>query len=448
MNEEVNELVELIEKEDYKKLKNKITDLNEADIAEILQDIEYEEKRIKVFRLLPKDLAADTFANLDSDVQQSFIKLLSMKEAGAIVDNLYADDAADLLDEMPASMVTKILANTTPETRKEINYLLRYPDNSAGSIMNIDYLDLKASLTVEQAINKMRREGKEKETINVCYVLDKKRQLIGYIELRDFVFNSPDTLIEDIMNTNPVYVYTYEDQEEVAAKFSKYDVTVMPVVDREDKLVGIITVDDIVDILEQETTEDIEKMAAISPTDKPYLRMTPFETWKKRIPWLLLLMISATFTGKIIQHYESALAAYVVLTSFIPMLMDTGGNAGGQASVTIIRGLSLNEIEYKDFFKIIGKELTVSLMVGLTLAVANFAKLLIIDQVSLVIALVVCLSLIITVIFAKLVGCTLPILAKKVGFDPAVMASPFITTIVDAISLFTYFNIATLILGI
>ena len=448
MNEEVNELVELIEKEDYKKLKNKITDLNEADIAEILQDIEDEEKRIKVFRLLPKDLAADTFANLDSDVQQSFIKLLSMKEAGAIVDNLYADDAADLLDEMPASMVTKILANTTPETRKEINYLLRYPDNSAGSIMNIDYLDLKASLTVEQAINKMRREGKEKETINVCYVLDKKRQLIGYIELRDFVFNSPDTLIEDIMNTNPVYVYTYEDQEEVAAKFSKYDVTVMPVVDREDKLVGIITVDDIVDILEQETTEDIEKMAAISPTDKPYLRMTPFETWKKRIPWLLLLMISATFTGKIIQHYESALAAYVVLTSFIPMLMDTGGNAGGQASVTIIRGLSLNEIEYKDFFKIIGKELTVSLMVGLTLAVANFAKLLIIDQVSLVIALVVCLSLIITVIFAKLVGCTLPILAKKVGFDPAVMASPFITTIVDAISLFTYFNIATLILGI
>lgn len=448
MNEEVNELVELIEKEDYKKLKNKITDLNEADIAEILQDIEDEEKRIKVFRLLPKDLAADTFANLDSDVQQSFIKLLSMKEAGAIVENLYVDDAADLLDEMPASMVTKILANTTPETRKEINYLLRYPDNSAGSIMNIDYLDLKASLTVEQAINKMRREGKEKETINVCYVLDKKRQLIGYIELRDFVFNSPDTLIEDIMNTNPVYVYTYEDQEEVAAKFSKYDVTVMPVVDREDKLVGIITVDDIVDILEQETTEDIEKMAAISPTDKPYLRMTPFETWKKRIPWLLLLMISATFTGKIIQHYESALAAYVVLTSFIPMLMDTGGNAGGQASVTIIRGLSLNEIEYKDFFKIIGKELTVSLMVGLTLAVANFAKLLIIDQVSLVIALVVCLSLVITVIFAKLVGCTLPILAKKVGFDPAVMASPFITTIVDAISLFTYFNIATLILGI
>ena len=448
MNEEVNELVELIEKEDYKKLKNKITDLNEADIAEILQDIEDEEKRIKVFRLLPKDLAADTFANLDSDVQQSFIKLLSMKEAGAIVENLYVDDAADLLDEMPASMVTKILANTTPETRKEINYLLRYPDNSAGSIMNIDYLDLKASLTVEQAINKMRREGKEKETINVCYVLDKKRQLIGYIELRDFVFNSPDTLIEDIMNTNPVYVYTYEDQEEVAAKFSKYDVTVMPVVDREDKLVGIITVDDIVDILEQETTEDIEKMAAISPTDKPYLRMTPFETWKKRIPWLLLLMISATFTGKIIQHYESALAAYVVLTSFIPMLMDTGGNAGGQASVTIIRGLSLNEIEYKDFFKIIGKELIVSLMVGLTLAVANFAKLLIIDQVSLVIALVVCLSLVITVIFAKLVGCTLPILAKKVGFDPAVMASPFITTIVDAISLFTYFNIASLILCI
>ncbi len=448
MNEEVNELVELIEKEDYKKLKNKITDLNEADIAEILQDIEDEEKRIKVFRLLPKDLAADTFANLDSDVQQSFIKLLSMKEAGAIVENLYVDDAADLLDEMPASMVTKILANTTPETRKEINYLLRYPDNSAGSIMNIDYLDLKASLTVEQAINKMRREGKEKETINVCYVLDKKRQLIGYIELRDFVFNSPDTLIEDIMNTNPVYVYTYEDQEEVAAKFSKYDVTVMPVVDREDKLVGIITVDDIVDILEQETTEDIEKMAAIRPTDKPYLRMTPFETWKKRIPWLLLLMISATFTGKIIQHYESALAAYVVLTSFIPMLMDTGGNAGGQASVTVIRGLSLNEIEFKDWFKIVSKEFLVALLVGFTLAVANFFKLILIDRVSLLIAAVVCISLVVTVTFAKLVGCSLPMLAKKIGFDPAVMASPFITTIVDAISLIIYFTIATNLLHI
>lgn len=439
---------DLIEKENYKKLKEAITELNEADIAEVIQDVEDENKRIKIFRLLPKDLAADTFANLDIDVQQDLITFLSMKEAGMIIENMYLDDAADLLDEMPASIVTKILANTTSETRKDINYLLKYPDNSAGSLMNIDFLDLKASLTVEQAIRKIRREGKEKETVDVCYVLDNKRKLIGEIPLKNLLFSNQKSKIEDIMDDNPIFVYTYEDQEDVAIKFSKYGSTVMPVVDREDKLVGIITVDDIVDILREETTEDIEKMAAISPTDKPYMRTGVFETWRKRIPWLLILMVSATFTGKIIQSYEEALASYVVLTSFIPMLMDTGGNAGGQASVTIIRGLSLNEIEFKDWYRILGKEFLVSLLIGSTLAVTNFIKLMLVDKVSLMIALVVCLTLVVTIIFAKLVGCSLPILAKKIGFDPAVMASPFITTIVDAISLIAYFNIATMLLGI
>lgn len=439
---------ELIEKENYKQLKESITKLNEADIAEVIQDVEDEKKRIKIFRLLPKDLAADTFANLDIDVQQDLITSLSMKEAGIIIENMYLDDAADLLDEMPASIVTKILANTTAETRKDINYLLKYPDNSAGSLMNIEFLDLKASLTIEQAIRKIRREGKDKETVDVCYVLDGKRKLIGEISLHQLLFNSQKLKIEEIMEDNPVFVYTYEDQEDVAIKFTKYSSTIMPVVDRENRLVGIITVDDIVDILREETTEDIEKMAAISPTDKPYMRTGVFETWRKRIPWLLILMISATFTGKIIQSYEEALASYVVLTSFIPMLMDTGGNAGGQASVTIIRGLSLNEITYNDWRKIVWKELCVSLLVGMTLAFTNFIKLMLVDRVSLIIALVVCLTLIVTVIFAKLVGCTLPILAKKIGFDPAVMASPFITTIVDAISLIAYFNIAAMLLGI
>lgn len=443
-----NKINELIENKDYKNLKELLVNLNEIDLAEILQDVSDEKQIIKICRLLPKDLAADIFANFDIDIQQKIITSLSMKEAGSIVENMYLDDAADLLDEMPASMVTKILANTTPDTRKDINYLLKYPDNSAGSLMNIEFLDLKDNLTVEQAIRRIRREGKDKETLDVCYVIDSKRTLIGVLPLKALFFNKPSKKIIDIMDDDLKFVYTHDDQEEVSQKFTKYDLTIMPVVDMENRLVGIITIDDIVDIINKETTEDIEKMAAISPTDKPYMRTSVFETWKKRIPWLLILMISATFTGKIIQSYEEALAAYVVLTSFIPMIMDTGGNAGGQASVTIIRGLSLNEIEFKDWYKIIFKELLVALLVGITLALANFLKLIIIDGVSIMIAFVVCLTLVVTVIFAKIVGCSLPMLAKKIGFDPAVMASPFITTIVDAISLIAYFSIAKILLGI
>ena len=445
MTEEINNL---IEEKNYKKLKELIVDMNEMDLAEILQDLSDENQIVKIFRLIPKDVAADVFANFDIDVQQKIIRSLSIKEAGSIVENMYVDDAADLLEEIPASMVTKILANTTPDTRKDINYLLKYPENSAGSLMNIDFLDLKDNLTVEQAIKKIRREGKDKETLDICYVIDSKRTLIGILPLKSLFFNKASKKIIDIMEEEPIFVYTNTDQEEVSLMFSKYDLTVMPVVDMEKRLVGIITIDDIVDIINKETTEDIEKMAAISPTDKPYMRTGVFETFRKRIPWLLILMISATFTGKIIQSYEDALATYVVLTSFIPMLMDTGGNAGGQASVTVIRGLSLNEIEFKDWFKIISKEFLVALLVGFTLAVANFFKLILIDRVSLLIAFVVCISLVVTVIFAKLVGCSLPMLAKKIGFDPAVMASPFITTIVDAISLIAYFNIARALLGI
>ena len=438
----------LIDQKDIVNLKLELLKLNEADIAEILDEIDDNEKRIRIFRLLPKTIAADVFADLDLDNQQNIITSLSMKEAGTILDNLFADDAVDLIEEMPANIVTKLLKNTTKETRADINFLLKYPINSAGSIMNTAYIDLKENITVNQAIEKIRKEKEDTETLNICFVLDKERKLKGAIFLKDLLFNKPETLIKDIMETKVLYVNTYDDQEEVANSFSKYDVNTMPVVDSENRMVGIITIDDIVDIMEQEATEDIEKMAAISPTDKPYMKTSVFETWKKRIPWLLLLMISATFTGKIIQTYEEALASYVILTSFIPMFMDTGGNAGGQASVTIIRGISLKEIEFKDILKIIWKEFRVAILTGITLAAANFIKLLVIDKVNMSIASVVCLTLIITIIFAKIVGCTLPLLAKKVGFDPAVMASPFITTIVDALSLITYFQIATILLGL
>ena len=438
----------LIEQKDIVNLKLELLKLNEADIAEILDEINDNEKRIRIFRLLPKTIAADVFADLDLDNQQNIITSLSMKEAGTILDNLFADDAVDLIEEMPANIVTKLLKNTTKETRADINFLLKYPINSAGSIMNTAYIDLKENITVNQAIEKIRKEKEDTETLNICFVLDKERKLKGAIFLKDLLFNKPETLIKDIMETKVLYVNTYDDQEEVANSFSKYDVNTMPVVDSENRMVGIITIDDIVDIMEQEATEDIEKMAAISPTDKPYMKTSVFETWKKRIPWLLLLMISATFTGKIIQTYEEALASYVILTSFIPMFMDTGGNAGGQASVTIIRGISLKEIEFKDILKIIWKEFRVAILTGITLAAANFIKLLVIDKVNMSIASVVCLTLIITIIFAKIVGCTLPLFAKKVGFDPAVMASPFITTIVDALSLITYFQIATILLGL
>lgn len=442
-------LKELIESRQYAQFRQEIEDYNVQDIAEYLEEMPKTERN-RIFRILPKSIAADVFSYLDIDLQQNMITSMSDMEAAALIDNLYADDAADLMEEMPANVVKKLLASASPETRRDINHLLKYPEDSAGSIMTVEFVDLKESLTVVQAIERIRRVGIDKETINVCYVLDNNRKLLGTVALRYLLLSSPDEVIGNIMHENVVTIKTLDDQEEVARTFQKYDFTAMPVVDSEERLVGIITVDDVVDIMEQEATEDIEMMAAITPTDKSYMKTGIFETYKKRIPWLLLLMISATFTGKIIQHYEQAIAAagYLVLTSFIPMLMDTGGNCGSQASVSIIRSLSLEEVEFKDLFRVAFKEMRVAMLCGITLAAANFVKLLLIDRVTFHVAVVVCMTLVITVFTAKIVGASLPMFAKRIGFDPAVMASPFITTIVDALSLMIYFQIATAMLGL
>ena len=438
---------ELLETKQYTTLRQKVADMNTADVAAVMEEME-EEELLKIFRILPKSMAADVFSYLEVDNQQMIITSLSDKEAANIINNLMADDATDLLEEMPANVVKKLLANASAETRRDINHLLRYPEDSAGSIMTVEYVDLKENMTVEDAIARIRQVGVDSETINICYVLDSKRTLVGTVALRYLLISPPDAVIGEMMHENVIFINTMMDQEEVARQFQKYDFTAMPVVDNENRLVGIITVDDIVDILQEEATEDIEKMAAIVPTDKPYMKTGVFETWKKRIPWLLLLMISATFTGSIITSFEDALSVCVILTAYIPMLMDTGGNAGGQASVTIIRGLSLDEIEFADIFKVIWKEARVAILCGLTLAAANFVKLLVFDKVTIPVAAVVCLTLMAAVLIAKIVGCILPMLAKKIGFDPAVMASPFITTIVDALSLLIYFRIATLVLHI
>ncbi len=443
----MDNIKELVDTNEYSKLKKEIIELDEADIAEILEDLD-EKSLVKVFRLLPKNIAAETFSELEIDYQQLIINSLTTKEAAIIIDDMAADDATDLIEEMPSNVVKKILAQTTKETRKDINHLLHYPDASAGSIMTVEFLDVKANATVSKAMSDIRRKGKDAETIDFCFVLDRERRLLGNVSLTQIVLASPNKLIKNIMEDNPIKVNTLTDQEDVAAMFQKYDVTVMPVVDSEERLVGIITIDDIMDIIEEETTEDIEKMAAIVPTEKPYLKMSLWDICKSRLPWLLFLMISATFTSSIISTYEASLASYAVLTLFIPMIMGTGGNAGGQSSVTIIRALSLDEVEFKDTFKVFLKELCVGLICGLILAICNFGKLLLVEHVSVIVALIVCLALLITVIFAKIIGSLLPILASKLHLDPAVMANPIITTIIDALSLVIYFTIASNILGI
>ena len=424
-----------------------LSEMNEADIAAILAEIP-EEKLPLVYRILPKELAAEVFVNMESDAQEILIRAFSDTELREVLDELYVDDAVDIIEEMPATVVKRILMHTDPEVRKSINDILKYPEDSAGSLMTIEYVDLKKYMTVEDAFTRIRRTGVDKETIYVCYVTDENRKLLGLVTVKDLLLNDYSKKMFEIMETNVISVNTLDDKEDVADKFQKYDMMAVPVVDQEHRLVGIITFDDAMDVLQDENTEDIEKMAAITPTDKPYLKMSVIDTWKTRFPWLLLLMVSAAFTGKIIQSFESALQAQIVLTSFIPMLMDTGGNCGGQASVTIIRSLSLGDIEYSDVFKVIWKEFRVAFMCGVTLAVVNFAKLMLFDRVGVMVSLTVCATMILTIIFAKFVGSTLPILAKRLGFDPAVMASPFITTIVDAISLIVYFNIAGLILKI
>ncbi|MBO4374234.1 MAG: magnesium transporter [Lachnospiraceae bacterium] len=444
----MEEIRELIESKQYNELRKRLSGMNEADIAAVMEELPKEELP-RVLRLLSKDMAADVFSFLPTDIQQELITALTDAEAAVIINNLMADDAADLMEEMPANVVKRLLANTSAETRRDINHLLKFPDNSAGSIMTVEYMDLKENWTISECMDRIRKKGLDSETIYTCYVLDKQRRLVGTAALRYLLISDPDVTIGSIMNENVISVKTLDDQEEVAKLFQKYDFNSMPVVDAENRLVGIITVDDIVDIIQQEATEDIEKMAAIMPTDnKPYLKMGVFEIWKKRIVWLLFLMISATFTGKIITHYESALGAYIVLTAFIPMLMDTSGNAGSQTSVTIIRSLSLDDIEFSDLFRVLWKEMRTSLLTGLALAAANFVKLQIVDRVSPLVALVVCSTLIATVFVANVIGATLPMLAKKLGFDPAVMASPLITTIVDAVALLVYFEFATTMLHI
>lgn len=443
----LEQVLSLLESRDLTALGAFLKELNPADVAELFEDLP-REKVVVVFRLLPKELAADTFAFLDSEEQEVLLEAFTNREIAEVVNELYLDDAADLIEELPANLVRRVLRYTDEETRLRINQLLNYPKDSAGSIMTMEYVDLKRSMKVSEAFERIRRTGVDKETVYTCYVTDSRRTLKGIITVKDLLLAKEDAVLRDIMETNIISVSTQTDKEEVAQLFSKYDFLAIPVVDNESRLVGIVTVDDAIDVIHEEATEDIEMMAAITPTDRPYMKTGVFETWKKRIPWLLLLMISATFTGSIITSFEDALAASVVLTGFIPMLMDTGGNAGGQASVSIIRGLSLGEIEYHDVPAIIWKEMRVAVLCGATLAAANFVKLLLWDRVSMGVAAVVCMTLVSTVLVAKLVGCSLPVLAKRVGFDPAVMASPFITTIVDALSLLIYFQIACAVLHI
>ena len=445
----------LLDNKRYATLRDILSTMNPVDIALVFEELQ-DEKIALLFRLLPKEMAADTFVEMDEDTQELLIHGFSDSELKEIIDELYVDDAVDIIEEMPANVVKRILRQTDPEIRKQINDILKYPEDSAGSIMTTELVILRPKMTVEEAIKRIRRTGIDKETIYTCYVADNKSKLTGIVTIKNLLLSEEDELIENIMETNVISVNTLTDQEEVAQMFNKYNFIALPVVDGENRIVGIVTFDDAIDVMEEEATEDIQKMAAITPnTDKPYDRVGVFETYLNRIPWLLLLMISATFTGMIISSFESALAASVVLTAFIPMLMDTGGNSGSQASVTVIRALSLGEIDFKDTFKVLWKEIRVSVLCGCTLAVANFIKMLLVDRlllhnedVTIMVAVVVCLTMIITVFFAKIVGCSLPLLAKKIGFDPAVMASPFITTIVDAISLLVYFIIATNILHI
>lgn len=438
---------ELLENKNYSELKNILVSMNGADISTLFEEMP-KSKIPLLFRLLPKVLAAEVFVEMEADAQAMLIQGFSDNELKEVLDELYLDDAVDIVEEMPANVVKRILLNTDPDTRNMINELLKYPDDSAGSIMTIEYVSLRLNMTVEEAIKRIRRTGIDKETIYTCYVTDENRILLGSVSIKTLLLSDENDYIKDIMDTNYISVHTLEDKEDVANKFNRYDLLAIPVVDDENRLVGIVTFDDAIDVMQDEATEDIKKMAAIIPSDKTYFKTSVFETWKARIPWLLLLMVSATFTGMIITSFEDALAAYTVLTAYIPMLMDTGGNSGGQASVTIIRALSLEEVEFGDIFKVIWKEARVAVFCGLTLGICNFGKLLIFDKLSLTVAFVVCATLVITVLIAKIIGCTLPILAKKMGFDPAVMASPFITTIVDAISLIVYFRIASMVLGI
>ena len=423
-----------------------------ADIASLFEMIDEEHHRL-IFRLLPKELAAEVFVEMDPDTQEALINAFTDKELQSVLDELYIDDTVDIVEEMPANVVTRILKNSNPDSRKAINQLLSYSGDTAGSIMTIEFVSLRPSMTVEEAFIHLRKTGTESETIYTCYVTENKK-LLGVVSVYTLILSDKDARIGDIMNPNVISVKTSEDRESAANILMKYDFLALPVVDNENRLVGIITIDDAVDVISEEDEEDIAKMSAIIPTDRPYIKTSPFKIFLTRIPWLMILMLSATFTGIIISSFENALAAQVALTAFIPMIMGTGGNAGSQASVTVIRGLSLDELGYSDVFRILFKEFRVSLLCGGAVAIATFIKILLIDNlmlgsgISVTVALVVSLTMAFTIFIAKLIGCSLPLLAGKLGLDPAVMASPFITTIVDALSLLVYFGVASAILKI
>ena len=446
-------LVTMLEDKKYATLRDILVTMNPSDVAGLFSGLE--EKQIPLlFRLLPKEQAAETFVEMEPDAQALLIRGFSDNELKEVVSELYVDDAADLVEEMPANVVRRILAQADPEMRSSINQILRYPENSAGSIMTTEYVSLRPEMTVEEAILRIRRQGVDKETIYTCYVTAKDRTLMGLVTVKDLLLaEDDDTPIQELMITNLISVTTQTDQEEVARMFSKYNFLALPVVDGENRMVGIVTFDDAMDVLEDEVTEDMEIMAAMTPSEKSYLKSSPFDLFKHRIPWLLLLMVSATFTGMIITSFEDALSMLPVLTAFIPMLMDTGGNCGSQSSVTVIRALSLDELKFRDVFTVMWKEFRTAILCGMALSVVCFAKVLLVDRllmgntsVSLLVAGVVCLTLGVTVVIAKFVGCSLPLLAKRLGFDPAVMASPFITTIVDALSLLVYFLFAKTLL--
>ena len=449
-----DELMELLDSRRMKELQVRLEDMNEFDVAEFLSEIG-DNRMPMVFRLLSKETAADVFANFEAPEQEQIINSITDSELSAIIEELYVDDAVDMMEELPANVVKRVMRTATPETRNLINQYLNYPENSAGSIMTAEFVDLKKYMNVREAIARIRRIGEDKETIYICFVTSADRKLEGVVSVKDLLLSDDETVIEDIMDTNVVFAMTHDDQEEVSEKISDYDLMAIPVVDKEGRLVGIVTVADIIDVLEQETTEDFEIMAAMTPSDKPYSRTGAFDMWKNRVPWLLFLMLSATFTTMILNSFEDALAVQAVLIGFIPIIMGTGGNSGAQSSTAIIRSLSLGDTEPKDTLKVIWKEWRVALLCGLTLAVVNFTKMLLVDNlllgnsdVNYMIALIVSLAIVFTVMFAKVVGSLLPMLAEKIGLDPAVVATPLITTISDAVSLLIYLEIAKVFLNI
>ena len=450
----MEQVEDLVERKRWPDLRDMLCLLEPADISAILSELP-EDRLPLLYRLLPKELAAEVFVEMEPEEQELLIKSFSDTELKEVLEELYVDDTVDIIEEMPASVVKRILQHADPETRKSVNEILKYPEDSAGSIMTTEFVDLKRDMTVEDAFKRIRRTGVDKETINICYVTDTSRHLLGLVSIRTLLLADEEDIIEDIMETNVIFATTLEDKEDVAQDLSKYDFLAMPVVDKEGRLVGIVTIDDAIDVMEEEATEDFELMAAITPTDKPYLRTGVMETVRSRLPWLMLLMLSATLSGLVINSFEESLATYSVLIGFIPMLTGTGGNSGSQSSVAVIRGLSLNEIDFGDLFSVVWKECRVAVICGVLLACATLSSSWWVDRwlmqnpdLTIPVALVICLTLICTVFCAKVVGCMLPLLAEKVGLDPAVMASPFISTIVDVLSLLIYFAFAALLLGL